>query len=307
MKYLVIALSILFLSACDKKDTPAPAESPEVEMTTAAPVDVPTPEVSSKELLAGILAAQSDETKARYPYRHPAETLAFFGIKPGMTVVEALPGGGWYSQILVPYLGSEGKLIGQDYDSDMWKNFDWVTEEFMAGRSKWPAEWEANAIEWGKGNGAQVSAFTISETPESLHGTVDAVLFIRALHNLYRFDDQGEHLTRALDKTMKLLKPGGIVGIVQHQASEDKSDEWADGSRGYLKKSQLMARMGEAGFEFVAETDINANPNDMPGEDDSVWRLPPSLRVAGDSEELKQASLAIGETNRMTLMFRKPL
>jgi predicted methyltransferase len=306
MKYLAIVLSVLFLSACDK-DTPTPVENPEVEMTTAAPVDAPTPEVSPQETLAQILAAQSDETKARYVYRNPAETLAFFGIEPGMTVAEALPGGGWYSQILVPYLGSEGKLIGQDYDGEMWKNFDWVTDEFMAGRAEWPAEWVAQTADWGKGNGAQASAFTISETPEALNGSVDAVLFIRALHNLYRFDGQGEHLTRALDKTMKLLKPGGVVGIVQHQASEEKSDAWADGSRGYLKKSLLIARMEQAGFEFVAESDINANPKDMPGEDDSVWRLPPSLRVADDSEELKQASLAIGETNRMTLLFRKPL
>lgn len=301
MKYLALVLSVLLISACDKKDTtPAPVATPEPVSSAAAVVP-------AAATLDEILAAQSEETKARYVYRHPAETLTFFGIKPGMTVVEALPGGGWYSQILVPYLGTEGQLIGQDYDTGMWKNFDWVTDEFMQGRANWPAEWTGNAAEWGKGAGAKTSAFTISETPETLHGSVDAVLFIRALHNLYRFENQGEHLTRALDKTMKLLKPGGIVGIVQHQASEEKPDDWADGSRGYLKKSLLIARMEQAGFEFVAESDVNANPKDMPGENDNVWRLPPSLRVADNSETLKQESLAVGETNRMTLLFRKPL
>lgn len=303
MRILIVALTAFILSACDKPETTAtPAPTPEPEKTSSAP-EMAKPDTS----LAGILAAQADEVKARYAFRHPQETLEFFGIKPGMTVVEVLPGEGWYSQILVPYLGQQGKLIGQDYDSDMWKNFDWASEEFIAGRKNWPAEWVGNAVGWANGKGAAASAFTISDTPDSLHGTVDAVLFIRALHNLHRFEDKGQHFTRTLAKTLQLLKAGGVVGIVQHEAPEEKTDEWADGSRGYLKKSQLVAKMEQAGFEFVAESAINTNAKDQPGEEDIVWRLPPSLATSKENEELKQQLTAIGESNRMTLLFRKPL
>lgn len=301
MKYFILAFTAILLAACERTETTVPAESsvPVSAVETSDPAD-------TQLSLEQILAAQSAETQARYPYRNPKETLEFFRIHPGMTVVEVLPGGGWYSQILVPYLGAQGQLIGLDYDGDMWSNFEWASEEFIEKRQQWPNEWENQAQNWAEGNGAQALAYTISATPESLNGRVDAVLFIRALHNLYRFENQGGHLTRTLRKTYDLLKPGGVVGIVQHQVGEDKSDDWADGSRGYLKKSLLIARMEEAGFELVAESDINANPKDVPGDDDSVWRLPPSLNTSGDNEELRQQYLNIGETNRMTLLFRKP-
>ena len=104
-----------------------------------------------------------------------------------------------------------------------------------------------------------------------------------------------------------MLKPGGIVGVVQHHAPDTASDEWANGSRGYLKKGFVIAQMQAAGFEFVASSDVNANSNDQPGAEDVVWRLPPSLRGAKDDAELTAKMLAIGESNRMTLKFRKPL
>lgn len=306
MKIIAILLTALLISACDKKEEVAPASTDSATPAVAPVEPVQKQPEATLSSLDQILAAQSEETKSRYAYRHPKETLEFFGIQPGMTVVEVLPGDGWYSQILVPYLGENGKLIGQDYDSDMWKNFEWAKEDFIASRSQWPAEWQGKAAGWGAGKGAAASASTISDTPESLNGSVDAVLFIRALHNLFRFESQGGHLTRTLDKTMQLLKPGGVVGIVQHQASEEKTDEWADGSKGYLKKSTVIARMKEAGFELVSESDINVNPKDMPGEDDIVWRLPPSFYTSKDNQELQQQYKEIGESNRMTLLFRKP-
>lgn len=129
-------------------------------------------------------------------------------------------------------------------------------------------------------------------------------MFIRALHNLARFNNDIGSLDNALAASYKVLKPGGIVGVVQHQAREDRSDEWAAGSAGYLKKSFLIERMEKAGFEFVEESDINANELDQAKEGDIVWRLAPSLR---GSAETMEARKAIGESNRMTLKFKKPL
>ena len=265
-----------------------------------------TPVNTPEHQLAGALAAQSAEAKERYAYRHPAETLQFFGIEPGMTVVEALPGGGWYSKILVSYLGMSGHLIGVDYAQDMFPLFGFFSEEFIEGKKTWVADWTAGAQEWRQYFGAPVTAFVFGSMPEAYEGKADAVLFIRALHNLNRFEDQGGYMTTALDDAFRALKPGGILGVVQHQAPESASDESATGSRGYLKKSQLIARLEAAGFEFVAESAINENPKDQPGDADIVWRLPPSLVTSRENPELREQMRAIGESNRMTLKFRKP-
>lgn len=250
--------------------------------------------------------AQPEEAKARYQYRNPAETLEFFGVEPGMTVIEALPGGGWYSKIIISVLGKDGELIGADYSQALWPNFDFMTPERIEQKKSWVADWTAEASEWGNEDSAKISAFQFDEMPESMHGKVDAVLFIRALHNLSRFEDKGGFLTNGLKEVYAALKPGGIVGVVQHEAREDRPDEWANGSNGYLKKSNVKAKMKEMGFEFIGESAINENSKDQANEGDFVWRLPPSLSGAKDDEEKTAAMNAIGESHRMTLKFRKP-
>lgn len=251
------------------------------------------------------LSAQTEEVQARYQYRNPKQTLEFFGIKEGMTVVEALPGGGWYSKILLPVLGNEGKLVGVDYALDMWGNFSFMNEERIEAKKTWVSTWTAQAEEWRGEGDASVAAFQFNDLPDDMKGTADAVLFIRALHNLSRFEEKGEYLTNALNETHAVLKDGGIVGVVQHQALEDRPDEWANGSNGYLKKSALVAKFEQHGFELVAESDVNANPKDQATEGDIVWRLPPSLSGSRDDAEKKAAMEAIGESNRMTLLFKK--
>jgi predicted methyltransferase len=256
--------------------------------------------------LHAVLATQDDTAKARYTTRKPYETLTFFGVEPGMTVVEVLPGEGWYSKILVPYLGAEGQLIGVDYPSTIWPNFPFASEAFMAERKQWPARWSTDAKQWAGDDGAQASAYAFDQLPTALNGSVDMVLYFRALHGMARVEEKGGFLTDALARTYELLKPGGVVGIVQHQAREDKSDAWADGSQGYLKSSYVKRMMERAGFELVGESSVNENPKDQPGEEDGVWRLPPSLSASRDNPELQEAYKAIGESNRMTLLFRKP-
>lgn len=264
--------------------------------------DISSERISAKDKqqLTAITQALPAEHQARYAARHPVETLTFFGIKPGDVVVEALPGEGWYSKILAPYLGRDGKLIGVDYSLEMWPLFGgFATPAFIESRKAWPAQWSQNAKQWGD---AQASAYTFADLPDELTGTVDAVLFIRALHNLARFDASGNYLQQALAQTHRLLKPNGIVGVVQHAMSEDKPDAWADGSQGYLKESAIIQAMKKAGFELVASSDINKNPKDDPQAGDNVWRLPPSL---GGTDAQKAQNLAIGESNRVTLLFKK--
>jgi predicted methyltransferase len=261
---------------------------------------------ADSEKLAAVLAAQPDETQARYVWRHPQQTLKFFAVAPGMTVVEALPGGGWYTKVLAPYVGKEGEVAGADYSQDMYPLFGFFSEEQLKEKETWVTDFTADAVEWSGDDGAPVSAFVLGSMPEQMKGTADAVLFIRALHNLARFEDQGGYLTAALQDAFDVLKPGGTAGVVQHQARDEMPDEWAGGQNGYLKKSFVISAMEKVGFEFVAESDINENPKDQPSDQDIVWRLPPSLATSRENPELKAELEAVGESNRMTLKFRKP-
>lgn len=259
-----------------------------------------------KSTLAEVLAAQPEETRARYQYRHPQETLEFFGIEPGMTVLEGLPGRGWYTKILLEYLGEDGNLIAADYAMDMWPHFAFGTEEFIAKRASWPTDFLQQVEEWRGDRGAQAKTFVFGSMPDDIAGTVDVVLFARVLHNLANHDDKGGYLGKALNDACVALKPGGIFGVVQHQAHDDMPDDWADGSNGYLKKAFVIEQAEKAGLVFVAESDINTNDKDQPTVDDVVWRLPPSLRDSQDDPERKAMMQAIGESNRMTLKFKKP-
>lgn len=276
-----------------------------VEETAQAVVEE-VAEVTSEAKLAAILEAQPDEVKARYGARNPAETLAFFGIEPGMKVAEALPGGGWYSKILLPYLGEDGALVGAHYPDELWPLFGFG-EEWAATRIEGTANWPNQAAEWGIEGSAKIKSYQLTKMPEGASDKLDAVLFIRALHNLNRFStDETDYIGDTLAETYRVLKPGGIVGVVQHRAPDENSDEWADGSNGYLKEAALITAFEAAGFELVDSSDLNANPADVPSEEEFVWRLPPVLVGTEEGTPERAAYEAVGESNRMTLKFRKP-
>ena len=305
--YLVLPAALLLAACGQPEEAEAPATEPAAEPEAAAEAASPEPAAKpGPEGLAEILAAQPEEVQARYEHRHPQETLEFFGIEPGMTVVEALPGGGWYTKILLPYLGSDGRLIGADYALEMFPLFGFFSDEQIEAKETWVEDWTAQAEGWAGEDAAAVSAFVLGSLPEEMAGTADAMLFIRALHNLARFEDEGGFLTAALADAYAVLKPGGVVGVVQHEARPDMPDEWADGSAGYLKQAFVINAFEEAGFELAAERDINANPADQPTADDVVWRLPPTLATSREDPELREELQAVGESNRMTLLFRKP-
>ncbi|WP_375202622.1 class I SAM-dependent methyltransferase [Hyphococcus sp.] len=309
MKYLMLGAAALALVACSQESSSDTAAETPTDAMAAGDAEpgmdnemagdgMEHDAMSASEKLDAVLAAESDEVKARYPYRHPKETLEFFGVEPGMTVVDTLPGEpGWYGQILVPYLGPDGVLIGADYSIEMWSNFSgrYSSEEFLQGKESFVSDYIASVDAVRDEEGAEGAAFQIGSLPDSLKGTADVVLMMRAAHHFNRLAD-GKFFTEALADFNDVLKPGGIVGVVQHRAQEDMPDEWAVGNAGYVKQSHIISVFEDAGFEFVEASEINANPADRPTTEDVVWRLPPSNP---DNAE-------IGESDRMTLKFRKP-
>jgi hypothetical protein len=165
MNKILVVILALVLGACQPAPETETTEAPEAAPEAETPVmPEPAPETAAavdegSDTLAAVLDAQPDEIKARYQYRHPQETLEFFGVKPGMTVVEALPGGGWYTKILLPYLGSEGHLIGANYSLDVSALYSNSTEESMERARAWISNFPADAAEWAGDDGASVDAF----------------------------------------------------------------------------------------------------------------------------------------------------
>jgi predicted methyltransferase len=221
-------------------------------------------------------------------------------------VLEVLPGSGWYSKILAPYLGPAGALHAVNYADAMWPLFGSFNEDFIAQRKAQMANWPAAVASYG-GNGSAARGFAFGAIDVSLNESVDTVLIIRALHNLNRFEAQAGTRTAALNEVYRVLKPGGIAGVVQHRAPETASETWALGQNGYLKQSAVIEMFEAAGFELLASSELNSNARDLPGDGDTVWRLPPSYRGSGEDPAQRAAVDAIGESDRMTLRFRKPV
>ncbi|MEO1657144.1 MAG: methyltransferase [Pseudomonadota bacterium] len=301
IRKLCLLSTCLAIAACGQSaqepSEPAPAPEP-------APVEAAAPALPS---LDEILSGLPEGDQARIPYRHPKETLAFFGVEPGMTVVDTTPGDVWYTGILAAYLGPDGKVIGADRPLAVWESFgpQFAPPEFLAERPNWPAEWRAEKTAAYSDDAPAFDAIVYGSAPEELHGTADIVLMIREFHNMKGADQSNVLIAGVLEEIYALLKPGGVFGIVQHRAPEEASDDWANGSNGYVKQSEVIRLVEAAGFAFEEASEVNANPNDQPTEEDFVWRLPPTLLGADDNEEQRSAMMAIGESDRMTLKFRK--
>jgi predicted methyltransferase len=228
----------------------------------------------------------------RDEYRHPAQTLAFFGLKPDQTVVEITPGGGWYAEILAPYLRDGGKYIaavvdpqalpaggGRDYQQ---RSRDGLAKKFAES----PAQFDR----------ATEVAYDPAAPVLGAPGSADLVLTFRNVHN-WRSNNQAEGLFRAF---FDVLKPGGTLGVVEHRA---KADVPADDKSGYVGQAQVIAMAEAAGFRLDASSEVNANPRDTKDHPKGVWTLPPSnSHDAADAAKYK----AIGESDRMTLRFIKP-
>ena len=307
--FLLSPIVALLIIGCDSRQTEelsssAAETAPTVEVNAVA--EPPQVEAENSSLVE-ILAAQEGEVRARYPARHPEQTLEFFGIVPGMTVIEVFPGGGWYSQILTSYLGEEATLIGAHYPASLYRKFGMSPESVVNALNRdkdWPQTMAESAAVSPVAN---MASAILTEIPEEYTGQADAIFIVRALHNLHRYEPEGQYFSDSVAEMYRVLKPGGVVGVVQHRAPESNSDEWADGSAGYLKQSRIIAALEAVGFVLEEASEINANPNDQPTEEDVVWRLAPGFGGTEPDTPEREAIAAIGESDRMTLRFRKPV
>lgn len=287
LSLIAAPLSALTLIACDT--THKTAEAPKDDMAA----DTAT--------LADIVAARSDKDKARDQWRNPAATLAFFEVTPESTVVEALPGRGWYTRVILPYIAENGRYIGVNYQDEMWPLIlPDPTPELVESLSNWVDTFPAKTAAYASPT-EPVTAYEFGDVPDELAGEADVVLMIRALHNFNRAG--GGFGAEALADAYALLKPGGVLGVVQHHAPIGADGAAADGTLGYMSRENVIAIITGAGFELDGESNVNANPADQPGPGEFVWRLPPTY---GLGEQGRDKFAAIGETNRMTLRFRKP-
>jgi predicted methyltransferase len=277
---LLTALSLGLLAAgaaplVAQRKAPAAARTPAVSPALAAALKAPN---------------RTPANLARDRYRNPGPTLAFFGVKPSDTVVEIWPGGGWYTEILAPYLAAGG---GQ-----LWVAApDWG----MGGARKLRT---ANPAVYGKLRTADFPAFDAAATRVP-NGSADAVLTFRNVHNWrmgYRRDDKADYAPEAFRQIYAMLKPGGVLGIEDHRLPESASAE-RERTSGYIKASTVRRLAEQAGFRFAGSSEVNANPRDTADWPNGVWTLPPTLALK-DQDRAKYA--AIGESDRMTLKFVKP-
>lgn len=247
---------------------------------------------SLDEVLAG--SHRSEANKARDAWRHPKETLAFFGIEPTMKVIEITPGGGWYTEVLAPWIKGQGALIAANVDPASAKSE--AAKNYYAKSNKAYAD----KLAADPDNYVEVSTieFKMGDANFGPDGSADAVLTFRNVHN-WTSSGADADMFRAFHA---VLKPGGVLGVVEHRAAPGTSAE-ASAKSGYIAQEYVVKLATDAGFVLEAESEINANPKDTRDHEGGVWALPPSLRH-GDKDREKY--VAIGESDRMTLRFRKP-
>lgn len=226
---------------------------------------------------------------ARDQYRHPSQTLTFFGLKPDMTVVEIWPGGGWYTEIIAPYLKSRGKYYAAH------RNRDTSNTRILAGIKRYDAKLAAQPDLYGE---VVVTELSRKKTNIAPPGSADMVLTFRNVHNWMKFGFD-ETIFNAM---YKALKPGGILGVVEHRADPEEFPDPQTLS-GYVQEEQVMEMARSAGFKFLEKSEINANPKDSRDHPKGVWTLPPSFRL---KDKDREKYLGIGESDRMTLKFVKP-
>lgn len=253
-----------------------------------AGTDAATKEAIAK---AAIGSHRSAENIARNAYRHPVETLSFFGLRQNMTVIEILPGGLWYTEILAQVVAEQGQYIAAGYDIDLPDQPDYRKR----GHDQMVERFKNEAAVFGNPKMAKITAPTSIDLGED--GSADMVLTFRSNHGWIR--DGGAEAAYAA--FFDVLKPGGVLGVVQHRAGEATDTAKFNG---YVSTEKVVALAVAAGFELEASSEVNANPKDMANYEGGVWTLPPSLR---NGDEGAAEYLAIGESDRMTLRFRKSL
>lgn len=288
----ISALALLVsLGACSKKEEP-------VALTPPAATQ---PAVENPLLLAVNAATRSAEDKARDQYRHPAQALEFWGLQPGMTILEVQPGEGWWTQILAPYARATG---GKYYATAADLENPEISEGAREARADFDTRFNSKPDVYGE---VQLVNFGVKSAPLPAEA-FDFVLLARSVH--------GWLGAGIADKMLKdlygTLKPEGILAVEQHRAKPGEQDPKAPS--GYVTEAYVIQLAQNAGFELAERSEINANPADTADHPFGVWTLPPTARTrpysegpdAHDPKFDRTKYDAIGESDRMTLKFRKP-
>ena len=284
------------LFGCQQPAPPADSSPPPV--AEPAPVSAPAAqsigaaEEIGKRLVAVIAGEHRAQTdRARDAYRHPLETLQFFGVAPDATVIEITPGGGWYSDILAPYLRAHGHFIAAIWDESLPDQPDYYARLNQQLADKIAAAPEV----YGE---PELRRFNARAPSFGAPASADVVLTFRNAHNWI-----GAGNAEAYFKAFfEVLKPGGTLGVVDHRAKPGTDLDTMKKS-GYLTEALVIGLATRAGFVLDARSEVNANPADSADHPNGVWTLPPTNRhEATDAEKYR----AIGESDRMTLRFRKP-
>jgi predicted methyltransferase len=298
MKHLMLmAASAVILAAC-AQETTAPAAAPADAATETAATEA-APAVTLADIVNSDL--RSAEEKARDAWRHPAETLEFFGIEADDKVVEIWPGGGWYTNILAPWLASGGgTLVAAGFDPAS------VEDPERRAQVEGRIEEFKNSYADPRFGTIEYSAFSAVSGPLTEAGTADAVLTFRNIHNWM----SGGYTEKFFTDAYAALKPGGVLGVVEHRLPSTAMQDPTAAS-GYVHEDFVKGLATAAGFEFVEASEVNANPADTADHPFGVWTLPPnsatSARDGTTIEGFDAAKYAaIGESDRMTLKFRKP-
>ena len=282
--FAVFILSLSALVGCSDSEPDAAVDASKAEIDQPE-VGAATADQDNKlaEAVAG--SHRTPANVERDKYRHPVEALEFFGIRPDMTVVEMWAEGGWWTEILAPYLHDEGSYYIADLPSERWQ--DVMTKKL-----------ESNPAIYGK---AVLTQFGGGRTDIAPEGSADMILTFRNLHNWMKGGD-GD---LAFETMYKTLKPGGILGLVEHRGDPGKPQD-PQALSGYVREDYAIAMAEKAGFNLVGKSEINANPRDTADYPEGVWMLPPGYyTVDNDADRAKYK--AIGESDRMTLKFQKPL
>ena len=262
-------------------------------LTVAAAADAVPATTASDPLAAAIASpARTPKYVARDVYRHPLETLRFFRLRPDQTVVEIWPGRGWYMEILAPYLHDRGKYYAAIEAADV----DGAPKEAKDNAAYLRKKIADDPAHYGAVIVTELYPPQLTEICPS--GTADVVLTFRNVHNWMVTGDQQAQF----DAFFKALKPGGVLGVVEHRAKPGATPDEM-GKSGYVDEAYVKKLATTAGFRFDAESPINDNPKDTKDYPEGVWTLPPTLAL-GDKDRAKY--LAIGESDRMTLRFVKP-
>ncbi|MBU6199321.1 MAG: methyltransferase [Xanthomonadaceae bacterium] len=295
MKKYTFAVCVvaLALSACGQSPAPAPAPAAPPKVTDQ-PAN-PTPPQSVQQMfdakIDAVLAGnwREDANKARDPYRHPRQTLEFFGLKPGMSLIEITPGAGWYAEVLAPLMKDDGSYTAAlmtpgKPDGEAARSLA-TMQKLFAG----------NPAEYGK---AKIVEFDPKTPNLGAPNSADMVVTFRNVHN-WVMADTAPAMFKAF---FAVIKPGGVLGVVDHRATPGADLDKVK-STGYLPEDYVIKLATDAGFKLDGKSEINANAKDDHDHPKGVWTLPPTLAL-GDTDKAKY--LAIGESDRMTLRFVKP-